>query len=100
MIKHIILWKLKEGYKEEEKRKILINIKTGLEALKSEIPGIVDIRVQIESLDTSNADLMLDSTFETTEFLSNYAVHPSHVRVAEDLVKPFVKLRMCLDFEA
>lgn len=99
MIKHIILWKLKEGYEEEEKQRILLNIKIGLEALKNEIPGIVDIKVQIERLDTSNADLMLDSTFETTEYLAGYTVHPSHVRVAENLVKPFVDLRVCLDFE-
>lgn len=99
MIRHVILWKLKEEYKGEEKKNILNRIKQGLESLKEEIPEIRQIRVQTEKLDSSNADFMLDSSFENAEDLYNYAVHPSHVRVADNLVRPFVEVRMCLDFE-
>ena len=52
-----------------------------------------------EGLASSNADLMLDSTFESEDALKNYAVHPAHVEVADTLVRPFTAQRSCLDFE-
>ena len=63
MVKHIILWTLKE-MPAEEKEAVKAGIKEGLEALKGKIPGLVDIKVNSTGrLDSSNADLMLDSTF-------------------------------------
>lgn len=99
MVKHIILWTLKEEYSKEEKEEIKKGIKQGLESLQGKIPGLMEIRVQIDSLASSNADLMLDSTFENEEALKAYAVHPEHVAVADGKVRPYTKLRSCLDFE-
>ncbi len=99
MVKHIILWKLKDEFSDVEKIEIRRGIKAGLEALKGVIPGLVDIHVQTEFLPTSNADVMLDSTFESFEALKNYAVHDAHVDVANTKVRPFTASRMCLDFE-
>ena len=98
MVKHIILWNLKDEFSKEEKNEIMKNIKIGLEALIDKVPGIVEIKVQIESLPSSSADLMLDSTFESVEALKNYATHPEHVKVADTLVRPFTAVRSCLDF--
>ena len=39
MVKHIILWKLKEEFSEEEKKQIKAGIKEGLEGLAGQIPG-------------------------------------------------------------
>ncbi|MBR0146962.1 MAG: Dabb family protein [Eubacterium sp.] len=100
MVKHIILWTLKDELSEEEKEQVKQDIKEGLEGLKGVVPGIVDICVNIHGLESSNADLMLDSTFEDEAALKNYAVHPAHVAVADGKVRPFTKLRSCLDFEA
>lgn len=99
MVKHIILWTLKEEYSKEEKEEIKKGIKQGLESLQGKIPGLMEIRVQINHLASSNADLMLDSTFENEEALKAYAVHPEHVAVADGKVRPYTKLRSCLDFE-
>ena len=99
MVKHIILWTLKDELSAEEKENVKQGIKEGLEGLKGVVPGIVDIVVNIHGLDSSNADLMLDSTFEDEEALKNYAVHPAHVEVADGKVRPFTKQRSCLDFE-
>lgn len=99
MVKHIILWNLKDEFSKEEKKEIMNNIKRGLEALIDKVPGIVEIKVQIESLLSSSADLMLDSTFESVEALKSYATHPEHVKVADTLVRPFTAVRSCLDFE-
>ena len=99
MVKHIILWTLKE-MSEDEKNRVKADIKAGLEGLAGEIPGLLDIKVVIEGrLETSNADLMLDSSFESFEALKNYAVHPAHVKVADEKVRPFTASRSCLDFE-
>ena len=96
MVKHIILWTLKDEFKTEE---IKSDIKSGLEGLKGKIEGLIDIKVVTEKLESSNADLMLDSTFVDEQSLKNYAVHPAHVEVADTKVRPFTATRSCLDFE-
>ncbi|CBK73840.1 Stress responsive A/B Barrel Domain [Butyrivibrio fibrisolvens 16/4] len=99
MVKHIILWTLKDELSAEEKEQVKRGIKEGLEGLAGKIPGMVDIKVNINGLASSNADLMLDSTFESEEALKGYAVHPEHVAVADGKVRPYTKIRSCLDFE-
>ena len=99
MVKHIILWQLKDELSVDEKNKVRSDIKAGLEGLAGKIPGLVDIHVQIEMLDSSNADLMLDSTFEDEASLKGYAVHPEHVAVADGVVRPNTKSRVCIDYE-
>lgn len=98
MIKHIIVWTLKDSLTEEEKKSVKQEIKEGLESLKGRVPGLLDIHVQTECLASSNADLMLDSSFETEEALKGYAVHPEHVAVADSKVRPYTAVRSCLDF--
>ena len=99
MVKHVILWTLKDEFSEDEKANIKAGIKKGLESLKGKIPGLVEIKVNINGLSSSNADLMLDSLFENEEALKGYAVHPEHVKVADGMVRPYTKLRSCLDYE-
>ncbi len=99
MVKHIILWTLKE-MDEAQKEAVKAGIKEGLEGLKGKIPGLVDIKVITDGrLLSSTADLMLDSTFETEEALKGYSKHPEHVAVADSKVRPFTASRACLDFQ-
>lgn len=99
MVKHIILWTLKDSLSEEEKIQIKKSIKEGLESLQGVVPGLTDIKVQIDGrLASSNADLMLDCTLESEEALKGYAVHPAHVAIANSRVRPFTSIRSCLDF--
>ena len=99
MVKHIILWILKE-MSDSEKESVKAGIKEGLESLKGKIPGLVDIKVNTsDRLPSSTADLMLDSTFESAEALKGYSKHPEHVAVADSKVRPFTASRACLDFE-
>ena len=99
MVKHVILWNLKEEISKDEAVKIKADIKAGLEGLKDMIPGLIDIKVNTEPLASSNCDLMLDSTFMNEESLKGYAVHPAHVAVADGKVRPYTVLRTCLDYE-
>lgn len=99
MVKHIILWNLKDEYTEEEKAQIKKNAKTALEGLSGKIPGLLDIKIQISYLESSNAEMMLDSTFESSDALKNYSIHPEHVKVADTFVRPYTSKRSCIDYE-
>ena len=100
MIKHIILWRLRADLTAAEKREKALAIKQGLEGLKDQVPGLIDIHVQIDGrLESSNVDLMLDSTLESEEALKGYAVHPAHLAVANGVVRPNTELRTCLDYQ-
>lgn len=99
MVKHIILWTLKDEYSVEQKNDIKKGIKEGLEGLAGRISGLVDIKVNTEGLASSNADLMLDLTFEDEQSLKAYAVHSEHVAVADEKVRPYTAVRSCMDFE-
>lgn len=100
MVKHIILWNLKEEYSDEKKQQIKCDIKANLEGLKGQIPGLLEIKVQAECLDSSNVDLMLDSSFEDEDALKVYASHPKHVYVADTFVRPHTQVRKCIDYLA
>lgn len=99
MVKHVILWQLKDELSAEEKNNVKKGIKEGLEGLAGKIPGLLEIKVQIDGLASSNADVMLDSSFADEEALKGYAVHPDHVAVADGKVRPYTKTRACLDYE-
>lgn len=100
MVKHIILWTLKE-MSQEEKAVVKAGIKEGLESLAGKIPGLLEIKVIADGrLESSTADLMLDSTFESFDALKAYSKHPEHVKVADEKVRPFTASRSCLDYEA
>lgn len=99
MIKHMIIWTINEKFSAEEKQTIMQNAKRELEALKGKVPGLVDIKLQIEKLSSSNGDMMLDSTLESAEALKVYQTHPAHVAAADGFVRPFTAQRLCIDFE-
>lgn len=95
MVKHIILWKLKE---EANTAEVKQGIKAGLEGLIGVVPGLIEIKVETETLASSNVDVMLYSVFEDEAALKGYAVHPAHVAVADTKVRPFTAVRSCIDF--
>ena len=99
MVKHIILWKLREDLSDGEKAKIKQNAKAGLESLNGKIEGLLKIKVNIDPLETSNCDMMLDSEFASFEALKGYAKNPEHNKIADTFVRPFTASRSCIDFE-
>ena len=98
MVKHVILWTLKEELSDTDKENVKREIKAGLESLKGKIPGLIDIKVNIDRIDGSNADLMLDTSFTDEASLKAYAVNPLHVAVADTKVRPFTAVRTCLNY--
>lgn len=99
MVKHVILWQLKEELTTQEKQNIKMEMKEHLEALTGVVPGLIDLKIVTEGLASSNADVMLDSELENEEALKGYQVHPEHVKVADTYVRPYAAVRLCMDYE-
>ena len=59
MVKHVILWTLKDEFSEDEKANIKAGIKEGLESLKGKIPGLVEIKVNINVFQVQTQTLCL-----------------------------------------
>jgi len=99
MVKHVILWKLKEEITGAAKEKVLCEMKENLEALVGKVPGLLRLEIVIKPMAGSNADVMLDSELESEAALSGYQSHPDHVAVANTYVRPFTEVRLCMDYE-
>ena len=83
----------------KNREKFLCYIKTNLDSLVGKVPRLVELKIITDTLESSNGDLMLDSTLESEEALKGYAVHPEHVAVADNFVRPYTQVRMCVDYE-
>lgn len=99
MVRHLILWKLKETMTVDEKSQVLSNMKEHLEGLVGKIPGLISLKIIINEMESSNADVMLDSVLESEEALKGYQKHPEHVLVADTYVRTYTEVRMCLDYK-
>ncbi len=99
MVKHQIMWTLKDEYSGVQIESIKAGIKEGLEGLKGQIPGLLEIKVYTEPLPSSNCDVMLDSLFVDQAALEGYQKHPAHVAVATSKVRPYTAARTCMDYE-
>lgn len=84
MIKHIVMFKLKEFAEGNSKLENAKIIKNRLEDLKNKIDEIKFIEVGIDFNQSEFAfDIVLYSEFETVEDLNKYQVHPEHLKVSE-----------------
>jgi hypothetical protein len=97
MVRHIVIWKLKDEFREELKSSVLRKIGEELENLTHQIDGIVDLKVVTSALPSSSADVMLDSLFRDANALEAYQVHPAHQNVAL-LIHDVMQSRTCLDY--
>ena len=99
MVRHIVMWQLKEEFSEEQKAEIRRGIKESLEGLVGKVPGLISCSVQTEFLPSSNVDVLLDAVVESPEAMKGYAVHPDHVAAADTKVRPFTRSRACMNYE-
>lgn len=99
MVKHIILWKLHDTIPAAEKPAIRANAKAALEGLVGQIDGLLELRLEIDGLPSSNADMLLVATLDSVESLQGYQKSPAHNAVADRYVRPYTAQRLCLDYE-
>ena len=90
MMKHVVIWSMKEEVTFEQKTEM----KDRLEALKEVISELVEIDVGI---DEGNGTMSLYSVFNSHEDLTIYQLHPAHQEVVA-FVKPLVAGRAVCDY--
>lgn len=98
MVRHVLIWQFKDELSAEEKTAAAKKIKTELEALVGVVPGLRELSVAINPMESSNADLYLDSVMDSPADYDVYKDHPAHVAAAT-YVRSVVKSRVCMDFE-
>lgn len=99
MIKHVVMWKLKENAEGSSKIENGELIKSKLENLKGEIKELKDIEVGINIVaDPGAYDVVLYSVFDNKENLKKYAIDPKHLEVV-DFIKKVVESRIVVDYE-
>jgi hypothetical protein len=82
MVKHIVLWRLKEQAHGNDKASNIRLIKAKLEALQGIIPGMLKMEVGADFSGTDNsADVVLYSEFVDRAALDAYQCHPAHEAV-------------------
>lgn len=97
MVRHIVSWSFNDNLSQEESIEVANKIKKDLENLTSIINGIVELKVIINVLPASNANILLNSLFESEEALAAYQVHPQHKSVGS-YINQFLKDRRCIDY--
>jgi quinol monooxygenase YgiN len=92
MVKHIVIWKMKEDASDEQK----LEMKLRLTALNGKVPELLAIDIGI---DPDNGTMSLYSEFNSIDDLAVYQAHPDHQKVVE-FVKPLVAARSVCDYSA
>ncbi|MEI6757341.1 MAG: Dabb family protein [Chlorobium sp.] len=99
MIKHIVMWRLKDAAHGNDSNTNASLIKEKLEALRGRIPGMMVVEVGVDfSRSESSGDVVLYSEFLDRKALEAYQVNPEH-----EALKPFIgeasRERRVVDYE-
>ncbi len=99
MIKHIVMWRLKESAHGNDKATNARIIKEKLESLSGKIPGMISLEVGIDfSATESSSGVVLYSEFESREALEAYQSHPEHKAVMPFIMEARSERRV-VDYE-
>ncbi len=98
MVKHIVLFKLKESASAESKLEAARRFKEAIEALPATIPTIRHIEVGLNVNEAESWSIALYSEFDSLDDVKAYAVHPAHV-AAGKLLAEVRESRACVDYE-
>lgn len=98
MVKHIVMFKLKETLSMEEKLDVMNRFKSAIEALPAKIDVIRKVFVGLNINEAEQWDICLESEFDSLEDVKLYAVHPDHVAAA-GILKDAKLDRACVDYE-
>jgi heme-degrading monooxygenase HmoA len=99
MIKHIVMWKLKDHAEGADRAANALEMKRRLDACANVVPGIRKFEVALAQPGLeATYDVVLYSEFDSREALAAYAGHPTH-----KAVMPFIaavrEARQCMDYE-
>ncbi|WP_321480830.1 Dabb family protein [uncultured Bacteroides sp.] len=98
MVKHIVLFKLKDNISLEEKLTVMKQFKKAIENLPSEISFIRKIEVGFNVNSSEVWDIVLNSEFDSLDDVKAYAIHPAHL-AAGKILAGVKENRACVDYE-
>ncbi|MDD3803920.1 MAG: Dabb family protein [bacterium] len=99
MVKHIVMWTVKDGALGKSKKENAKKLKSMLEALKEKIPFIKKLEVGINyAADEAAFDVVLYSEFESRADLEMYVAHPDH-QALKDFIIDIREKRCFVDYE-
>ncbi|WP_297273348.1 Dabb family protein [uncultured Bacteroides sp.] len=98
MVKHIVLFKLKDEAPEAEKLEAMNSFKKAIEALPAKIAVIRKIEVGLNMNPGETWSIALYSEFDSLDDVKFYATHPDHV-AAGKLLAAVKESRACVDYE-
>ena len=93
MVKHIVVYTLKEGVNKPEAIEI---VRSQLEPLVGVIPGL--LHMEIRATYQGGMDYALYSEFVSREALADYRNHPAHLE-AKSHFHHFLNTRIAADYE-
>lgn len=100
MIRHLVMWRLKDQAKPIDGLRNATLIEQSLESMRGGIPGLLKLEIGINRNSSADAaDLLLFSEFESWEALRGYEVHPLHEEFRK-LIGPLRTERRVVDYEA
>ena len=98
MLKHVVMWKLKEHAEGKTKTENALWMKEHLEPLKDIIPEIISLEVGVNINKSDMAyDAVLISRFKNENDLETYKTHPEHVKIS-NYCKKIRESRVVADF--
>lgn len=99
MIKHIVMWTIKDSVDGKTKEQNILRLKVMLDNLKKKIPVIKALEVGVNYNSSPAAfDLVLYTAFKDKKELAIYQDHPDHVKVKE-FIATIVDKRAVVDYE-
>jgi len=99
MIKHIVMWNLKDNALGNEKDENAVKMKEQLEGLQGKIQELQKIEVGINILPSPQSfDVVLYSEFKSVEDLNTYQNHPEHLKIV-GFIRQVVSQRVACDYE-
>lgn len=99
MIRHIVMWKLKEKAEGATKEKNAEKLKLILEGLRTNIEEIkaVEVGIQINAEDKEGLDVVLICDFETELDFKMYTRNPHHKKAIK-FINSIVEKRVFVDY--
>ena len=98
MVKHIVLFKLKDEVPETDKLVVMNKFKEAIEALPAKISVIRKIEVGLNMNPGESWHIALYSEFDNLDDVKFYATHPDHV-AAGKIIAEAKESRSCVDYE-
>lgn len=99
MIKHVVMWKLRDSAEGATRRENALRMKALLDACAGQTPGMRSLEVGVDAgVDSAPWDVVLVAEFDDRAAIDAYQEHPIH-QAAKAFIAKVRDLRAAVDYE-